>query len=113
MLKRAGVTMDQFLKMTPAQRVNLDFGPGHWSDGWMGDTHIESHPEMSDVTVGFRKNPQPAPEHEDAEDRIAREDREQAAQDPFIQDLARRLNVPVHFLLDFRERAIGQFGPRL
>jgi hypothetical protein len=79
----------------------------------MGDTHVPSHPEMAGVTVGFQKDQPAAPEHEDEEDRIAREDREQAAQDPMIQNLARQLNVPVHFLLDFRERAIGQFVARL
>ena len=56
--------------------------------------------------------PEPS-EEEDEEVTIARAEREKAANNLFIQDLARHLGVPVHFLLDYRERAIGQFGPRL
>jgi hypothetical protein len=74
---------------------------GDWREGW-----------RSDVTIGFHKQlpatPVP-PEDEDEEVTMARAEREKAAQDPVIQDLARRLGVPVHFLLDFRDRAIGQF----
>lgn len=50
---------------------------------------------------------------EDEEVTIARAEREKAANDPVIQDLARRLGMQVHFLLDYRERVVGQFGPRL
>jgi hypothetical protein len=70
-----------------------------------------------DVTVGFHKDvpgAQQAPGgNEDEEVTIARQEREKTAQDPVVQELAKRLGVPVHFLLDYRERAIGQFGPRL
>jgi len=91
----------------------LGIGKGvDWCEGSMGDTDIPSNPEVPDVTIGFHKNP-PAPAYEDEEETIARQERKQATQDPFIQDLARRLGVPLHFLLDYRERAIGQFGPRL
>jgi hypothetical protein len=80
----------------------------------MDDTEVPSHPEMPDITIGFHKNPPaPATEDEDEEETIARAEREKAANDPVIRDLARQLGVPVHFLLDFREGAIGQFGPRL
>lgn len=37
------------------------------------------------------------PEDEDEKITIVRAEREKAAQDPVIQDLARRLGVPVHF----------------
>ena len=56
----------------------------------------------------------PVPAEDEGEEiTIAGAERENAANDPVVQDLARRLGVPVHFLLDFRERAIGRFGPRL
>jgi hypothetical protein len=80
----------------------------------VGDTATPSHREMPGVTIGFHKNPPAAaPEHEDEEETIARLEREKTAKDPVIQHLARRLGVLVHFLLDYRERATGQFGPRL
>ena len=111
-LKDAGVTIEQFDKMTMRQRMDLNMPDRDWRQGWLGDTGTPSHPEMPDVTVGFHKDSTPA-EHEDEEVRIARAEREKAAQDPVVQDLARRLGVPVDYLLDYRERAIGQFGPRL
>jgi hypothetical protein len=50
---------------------------------------------MPDVTVGFHKNlPAEPPEDEDEQVTIARAEREKAAQDPVIQDLARHLGVP-------------------
>ena len=55
----------------------------------------------------------PQPTVPESEVTIARAEREKAAQDPVIQALARRLGVPVHFLLDYRERVIGQFDPHL
>jgi hypothetical protein len=116
-LKNAGITPEQFGKMTMRQRLDLKLPSRDWRKGWMGDTNVPSHPDMPDVTVGFHKNA-PGCQHapaagEDEEVTIARQEREKAAQDPVIQDLAKRLGVPVHFLLDYRERAIGQFGPRL
>jgi hypothetical protein len=108
--------MEQFMRMTPRQAIDAGLGDGDWREGWMGDDGHESSPGFPDLTIGFRKRvpSKPAPaEDEDEEVTIARAEREKAANDPVIQDLARRLGVPVHFLLDFRERAIGQFGPRL
>ena len=71
---------------------------------------------MPDITIGFHKHLPiyaGAAEDEGEEITIAGAERENAANDPVVQDLARRLGVPVHFLLDFRERAIGRYGPRL
>jgi len=97
------------------ESLKLSIGKGvDWREGSMGDTHIPSNPEMPYVTIGFHKNPPVAASaDEDEEETMAREEREKAANDPLIQDLARCLGVPVHFLLDYRERAIGQFDPHL
>jgi hypothetical protein len=66
-LKKAGLTIDQFMKMTPRQRLHADIGKGRdWREGWMGDRGTPSHPEMPNVTTGFHKNV-PAPPAEDEE----------------------------------------------
>ena len=92
----AGLTMDDFRKMTPRQALEAGIGKGvDWREIDRGDVHIPSHPDVPDVTVGFHKNlPAEPPEDEDEEVMIARAEREKAAQDSVIQDLARRLGVP-------------------
>ena len=78
-LKNAGVTPEQFDKMTMRQRLDLNLPHRDWRKGWLGDTNVPSHPEMPDVTVGFHKDvpgAQPAPAAgEDEEVTIARAER--------------------------------------
>lgn len=108
--------MDDFRKMTPRQRLDAGIGKGvDWREGAMGDTHIPSHPEMPDVTIGLRKNlPTEPPEDEDEQVTIARAEREKAANDPVIKTLpGDSVLCRCHFLLDFREHVIGRFGPHL
>jgi hypothetical protein len=86
-LKKAGVTIEQFRKMTMRQRLDLNLPKRDWREGWMGDADISSHPKTPDVTIGFHKQ-LPAtlvpPEDEDEEVTIARAEREKAANDPVI-----------------------------
>ena len=73
-LKNAGVTIEQFEKMTMRQRLDLKLPKRDWREGWLGDTGVPSHPEMPDVTVGFH-NPTAPAEPEGEEFAIARAER--------------------------------------
>jgi len=44
-----------------AQRLDLTYQDATGAKGWMGDANLLSHPEMSDVTIGFHKHAPTAP----------------------------------------------------
>jgi hypothetical protein len=67
-LKKAGVTIEQFRKMTMRQRLDLNLPKRDWCEGWMGDADISSHPEMPDVTIGFHNNLPVQPEEDEDEE---------------------------------------------
>ena len=90
------------------ERLDLNLPRRDWREGWLRDTAILSHREMPVMGTFLRSR-----QKKDEEITIARAECEKAAQDPVIQDVASRLDVPVHFLLGFRERAIRQYGPHL
>ena len=54
-LKAAGITVDQFLKMTPRQRLDAGFGKGDWREGWMSFQVIA--PDRSKTTSNNPRNP--------------------------------------------------------
>jgi hypothetical protein len=70
-LKKAGVTIEQFRKMTMRQRLDLNLPKRDWREGWMGDTDIPSHREMPDVIIGFHNKlpAQPSEERRGSNDR--------------------------------------------
>ena len=46
--------MEQFMKMTPRQRLDAGIGKGvDWREGWMGDVGTPSRPKLPDITMGF------------------------------------------------------------
>jgi hypothetical protein len=81
-LKNAGVTPEQFAKMTTRQRLDLKLPRRDWRKGWMGNADTPSHLGMrtsrllSQAGTGYAGSG----EEEDKEVTIARAEREKAGQ---------------------------------
>jgi hypothetical protein len=53
----AGLTDDDFNKMTPAQRIAAGICQGvDWREGWMDNDGHESNPGFPTVTIGLHKH---------------------------------------------------------
>jgi hypothetical protein len=64
-LKKAGLTLEQFRKMTPRQAIDAGLSEGDWREGIERN---QTSPGFPDVTVGSHKNlPAQSSQDEDEE----------------------------------------------